>query len=377
MSDPNAKPPPSGTKSGPDSTPSTAPAAPDVAVPDIAARAAAAEPMRDGKPATPGPKPAATPAAGRPGTQSAGGAPRPAAAPPGASSSPPSSHATPAARRAGAVLTALAVAVLAGGLAWVWSEQQQAARTAVAPADVAALREQMRTLQQRLAQLEQRPTPAATPAPPPAVDLRPLESRVAALEQRPTAQPAPAGPDPAVTERLATLDDRLAKAEQAASRAGQEAASRTARLARLQAAAAALEAGRPLGEIPSAPSALARFAAVAPPTEAALRLAFPDAAQQARAASRTAEADQGVGARIWQRVRNLVTIREGDTVLLGAPAATVLGQAQARLNAGDLAGAVAALDGLDPEAAAAIGEWRGRAEALLAARAALAGMLAA
>jgi len=292
--------------------------------------------------------------------------------PPG-SATPPSSNTAPAARRAGAVLTALAVAVLAGGLVWVWSEQQQGSLDAVAPADVAALREQLRTLQQRLAELEQRPAPAAALA----MDLRPLESRLAALEQRPAAAAAPARPDPAITDRLATLDDRLAKAERAATQAGAEAAARTARLARLQAAQAALEAGRPLGELPGAPAALTRFAAVAPPSESALRLAFPEAAQLARAASRSAEANQGVGERIWQRVRTLVTIREGDTVLLGSPAATVLGQAQARLNNGDLAGAVAALDGLDPPAAAAIADWRDRAEALLAARAALAGMLAA
>jgi len=295
--------------------------------------------------------------------------PRPAAA----SGPSPSSHPAPAARRAGAVLTALAVAVLAGGLAWVWSEQQQATLNAVPPADVAALREQLRTLQQRLAQQEQRPVPAAAPA----VNLRPLESRLTALEQRPAAPAVPAGPDPAITDRLATLDDRLAKAERAATQAGAEAAARAARLARLQTAEAALEAGRPLGEIPDAPAALARFAAAAPPTESALRLAFPEAAQLARAASRSAEANQGVAERIWQRVRTLVTIREGDTVLLGSPAATVLGQAQARLNVGDLGGAVAALDGLDPPAAAAIADWRGRAEALLAARTALAGMLAA
>lgn len=356
MSDPNAKP----AAAQPDSPPPTAPPAPD-----IAARAAAAEPLREGKP---GAKPATAPGPARVGMPA--GPARPNASPVSNAASPPSSHTAPTSRRAGAVLTALAVALLLGGLAWVWSEQQHAARTAVAPADVAALREQLRTLQQRLAQVEQRPAPAAvTP-----VDLRPLEARIAALEQRPA---APAAPDRAIADRLGALDQRVAQAERAASQAGQDAIARAARLARLQAAAAALEAGRPLGEIPNAPAALARFAATEPPTEAALRLGFPEAAQRARAASRTADADQGVGERIWQRVRNLVTIREGDTVLLGAPATTVLAQAQSRLTAGDLAGAVAALDGLDAEAAAAIAAWRGRAEALLAARAALAGMLAA
>lgn len=271
---------------------------------------------------------------------------------------------------AGAVLTALAVALLVTGLAVVWQQQRETEAAMVPAADVAALREQLRTLQQRLAQLEQRPAASA-----PAMDLRPLEGRIAALEQRPApaAQPVP---DPGLADRMAALDRRLAQAEQAATQAQQASAARLARIARLQSAMAALEAGRALGEIPGAPPALARFAATPPPSEAGLRLAFPGAAQRARDASRTGGDEAGVGERVWQRVRALVTVKEGETVLLGSPAATTLGLAAEKLAAGDLAGSVAALDGLDPGAAAEMAAWRGQAEALQAARAALAKMAA-
>ena len=45
--------------------------------------------------------------------------------------------------------------------------------------------------------------------------------------------------------------------------------------ARMQAARAALAAGEPLGSVPDAPPEVARFTDARPPTEAALRLAFP------------------------------------------------------------------------------------------------------
>jgi hypothetical protein len=65
-------------------------------------------------------------------------------------------------------------------------------------------------------------------------------------------------------------------------------------------------------------------------------------------------------------------VREGNQVVLGTPASTTLATSRQRLEAGDLPGAVAALDGLDPTAAAAMAGWRERAKSLLDARAALA-----
>jgi hypothetical protein len=171
--------------------------------------------------------------------------------------------------------------------------------------------------------------------------------------------------------KLQTLEQRLGQSEQRE----QAISAGAARVAQLQAASAALEAGKPLGAIAGAPPALARFATVAPPTEASLRLSFPAASRAAAQASAPSTEGLSLTDRMLQQVQALVTIREGDKVLIGAPAAHVLAQAQARLDAGDLAGAVATLDELDPGAARAIAGWRDQAQALLDARAALAGLV--
>ena len=149
--------------------------------------------------------------------------------------------------------------------------------------------------------LEQRPPPQAG-QPTPAPDLAPLEQApdrtgaTAAAEPRAArsaarrpgdrqpghaVEPAPAGSTR--TKR------RLAASEKAARR-----------IAQVQAAAMALDAGQKLGDLPGAPPALARFADAAPPTEAALRLAFPTG--RARGAGglasghrRPAAADASVG----------------------------------------------------------------------------------
>ena len=80
---------------------------------------------------------------------------------------------------------------------------------------------------------------------------------------------------------------------------------------------------------------------------------------------------------MWLQIQSLVTVRDGDRVLSGAPATVVLGHARERLNAGDLGGAVADVERLDAAAAHAMADWHDRARALLAARAALAALLAA
>lgn len=288
----------------------------------------------------------------------------------------------------------------------------------------------LRPLESRLAALEQRPAPAGPDLRPlesrllgleqrRAPDTTPLESRLAALEQRPQADTtgivtrldALAGRQDALSARaqgieavgiarqdaaetrlaaleqaiarakalearLETLERRLAAAE---TMAGQvpALAERAARLARLQAAQAALEKGEKLGDIPGAPPALARFAAAAPPTEAALRLAFPAAARAASEASvPTAAPDAPLLDRVWTRAQSVVTVRQGDNVLLGDPAAGVIARARRALEAGDLAGAVIALGDLTGKAAQAMAPWRADAQALLAARAALADLAA-
>jgi hypothetical protein len=307
--------------------------------------------------------------------------------------------------------------------------EQRLARLEQRPPPAPAPAVDIRPLEARLAALEQRPLPAAPDlrpldtrlhaleqrSPP---DIRPLESRLSALEQRPlpdvaglaTRVDALAGRQDALsaraqgieavgiarqdaaetrlaaleqaaarlrelTVRIDTLALRLGKAEDAA-RQVPALSERAARLARLQAAQAALEDGRKLGEMPGAPAALARFASVAPPTEAALRLAFPAAARAAAEASVPPTSDAPLLDRVWTRAQSLVTVRQGDRVLVGDPAAGVLARAKRALDAGDLAGAVAALGDLSGPAAQAMAAWRADAQALLGARAALAEMAA-
>ena len=260
--------------------------------------------------------------------------------------------------------------VLAVGLFWLW---QNPAPPPLAP------NSRIEALEERLARLEQRAAPPADLRPlesrlaaleqkaPP--DTRPLDARLSALEQRPA--PAAAEPGNILENRLEALERRLATTE---SLPGQFSAlsERAARLARLFAAQAALEEGRPLGEISGAPPALARFATTAAPTEAALRLAFPAAARAAQKASAPAPVHAPLLERMWTRAQSLVTVRQGDRVIVGDPAAGTIDRARRTLEAGDLAGAVAVLATLQGPAAREFSSWRAQAQALLDARAALA-----
>ncbi len=222
-------------------------------------------------------------------------------------------------------------------------------------------------LDRRITLLEQRPTPAPIDVAAVAAPLlAPLSGRIEAIEKKPA--PDIAGPVSAASAALAARIDALdAKFTQELAKA----ASKVTTAARLRAVFQALESGKKLGMIPGAPPALAKFADVAPPTESGLRLRFPAAAEAAEAASRPSGAGQDFAERMWSRAQTLVTVRQGDHVLVGAPAAVTLAGARAKLDAGDLAGGLAALKPLDGPAAAAIAGWRADAQALLDARAAL------
>ena len=156
----------------------------------------------------------------------------------------------------------------------------------------------------------------------------------------------------------------------------EDAATRATRLERVQAAVVALQAGQKLGEIPNAPPALAKFANRAPPTEAALRESFPALAQQARAASQPDTAHKSFLQRTLARLQESVTVRQGDDVLVGDPAAGVLADAEAKVQNGDLAGAVQRLHALHGPAAAVMQPWVEKAASLVDARAALASLAA-
>jgi len=305
---------------------------------------------------------AAAPAAPKPAPEKS--EPSKAAVPPASAAPPRPRPRAQASRSALAVLSAVGFLLLAGAMFYLWQQVQILARQSD-PSQIAVLNGEIRELRQRVARLEQQPAPVP-PAPP--VDLGPLTARVEALEQRPAA--APDNNMTALSAEVTALQGRVAQAE---ANAGQvsDAASRSARL---QAAGVALAFGQPLGNIPGGPPALTRFATANPPTEASLRQEFSAAARQAQAVSQPDTSKLTLGARIWQRVTSLATVRQGNTVLVGAPAAVALGSAQDKLEAGDLAGAVAALDTLDGPAAQAMSDWRAKAQSLLDARAALAAM---
>ena len=176
-------------------------------------------------------------------------------------------------------------------------------------------------------------------------------------------------------QTLAGLGERVAKLEQGAGVATGAAKDAT-RAIQLEAAAAALQAGQPLGDLPGAPAALARYATTAPPTEAALRADFPRVADAARAVSRPDDARRSFIDRALARLQQSVVVRQGDHVVVGDPAAGVLARAQASVAAGDLKGAADTLAALTGQAADAVRPWVAQARGLIDARAALAAMAA-
>lgn len=199
-------------------------------------------------------------------------------------------------------------------------------------------------------------------------------ARIAAVEQ-------------ALAARLSALEGQLAQRAQAGEQQAQRIAAleglaqrlaalegRAARMATLDALRVALDAGEPLGAalrpLASPPEALARFGAAAPPTEAALRLGFDDAARAARAASEP-PAGGSVRDAAVARLSGLVTVRRGEEVVWGDAAGAEIERARRALEAGDLEAALRNLGRLSPPAQEAMRSWLSQAQALLAARTAI------
>jgi hypothetical protein len=270
---------------------------------------------------------------------------------------------------------------------------------------IRAVEQRLADTDARLTRLEQRPIP----------DLGKITARLDAIDGRITDQTRPTPDLGKITARLDALDGRIVDQTRLASRvdtlsgrieslsgrdqAGLDATGqkldaltsriaavesnagsldavtkRLNRIARLQEASFALAAGRPVGDLPGAPEALARYARVTPPTEAQLRLRFPRDEQAALAAKQPDPGDAPFVDRVWERAQGLITIRRGEDVVVGNPSAITLIQAQTALDAGDLAGAISAVEALRGQPAQAMAHWLTDAKALLGARSALADM---
>ena len=274
---------------------------------------------------------------------------------------------------------ALVVAVI-GILGWAY---WQATLTGGAEPGMRAVEQRIAGIDRRIAQIEARP---ATPR----TDLSPLEARLAALEARGPAD-APAAPDTgALAERLAALEarpqvdasmqatiaslmaenrrlgDELARlqaeigrmqggiVDQASDRAGARRAEYRLALSQLR---EALAAGRSYaGELSlvrdlanevrpgSDLSSLASSAAEGIETRGSLKHRFTPLANAAVAAARVEQAP-GVLGQLAERVQGFLSIRRVGDIPGDSPTARVA-RAETRLAVDDLAGALAALEGV-------------------------------
>jgi hypothetical protein len=256
------------------------------------------------------------------------------------------------------------------------------------PPEMAADASAIPNLQQRLADIDGRLTVIEKRPP---VDLGKITSRIDALEARSVDQTqlssrmdvlsgrieSLAGRDQtsadAAKQRLDALTSRIAALESTAGTVD-AVTKRTSRIAKIQVASLALGSGHPIGDLPGAPEALARYAHAAPPTEAELRLRFPRYEQAAVAAKQPDEVDAPFVDRVWDRAQSLITIRSGTDVVVGNPSAIILSHAQDALDLGDIAAAVSAVEQLKGQPAQAMAPWLADAKSLLGARSALADM---
>ena len=202
-----------------------------------------------------------------------------------------------------------------------------------------------------------------------------LKAEVDALKAAPAAQPDLAALKAEIQSELAatqsaTLEQAEAEAATVRAEARQDAA--------LALLGQALTTGAPYADTLQAldatqlPPALVEHAQTGLPTLAALTDSFPDAARESLAiALRAGSGNETMGDRAWTFLKLQTGVRslspqEGD-----GPDA-VLSRAEAAVRGGDLTAALAAIQNLPVAAQAPFAEWRSKAEARIAAEAALA-----
>ncbi|PZW51104.1 hypothetical protein C8P66_101323 [Humitalea rosea] len=177
-------------------------------------------------------------------------------------------------------------------------------------------------------------------------------------------------------QRLAALEQRLTGKLGEAGAATARLEARVARLAQVDGLRLALNEGRALqpalAGLESPPAALQQYATTPPPTEAALRQRFEDAARAARAAADAPAQSTSPLEAATSRLAGLITIRRGEQVVWGDDSAAELERARVALASGDLTEALARVAALPAPARTAMAPWVTEVEALRAARAALA-----
>ncbi|KEJ90611.1 hypothetical protein DSW25_01475 [Sulfitobacter donghicola DSW-25 = KCTC 12864 = JCM 14565] len=277
--------------------------------------------------------------------------------------------------------------VIAGGLGFMAAEMDIFGN---GDADITTkLRSDLNAQQERLAALEEVEIPEIDFSPIEA-QLSDVEKRIAALEERP-AIVVPDGVDAdaaaAYAAELETLkssvETQRGEIEALLNNAKtvEQATADAAREANAQAAitkiVSAIDSGQPfaeelaalqeldLGEIDPALDAAASEGVA---TLSALQSEFPDQARAALAvarASNVGDGQQGLGGFLKRSLgARSIAPREGDD-----PDA-VLSRAEAAIKNGDLVATLTELDTLPEEALAAIADWRGQADARVAARSA-------
>src|ERR1700680_1706046 len=230
---------------------------------------------------------------------------------------------------------------------------------ATRPADgtAAALGERMDRVSASLADVERRLAAVERHAPPP--DIAPLAARIGAVEaQNETLRKE-------IAERFRLIEERVANLT-AASRAGVS-PTLAAEIVALNMLREALAVGAPFSSGPTAgraPALLgaraAPLAALAPaaasglPTTAALTHRFSELAPQL---TRASAPTSGFIDRLAHSARSLVDVRRVGEEPAGDDAASVVARVRARLDRGDLAGAIDAAAKSPAFAEGAAGEW--------------------
>lgn len=241
-------------------------------------------------------------------------------------------------------------------------------------ASVRAVREAQEALAGRVAALEQMPLGEGGVAP---AALQALQAQLDALRGE-LAGAAPAGEaaQQAIAAAAAAAEQRISEAEAQAAqmRAETEAA---AKKVMAEAAVARLKAAFESGASLAVPLADLTAAGVAAPAElggeiasvGALQAAFPEAARQALAVARKETAGEGL-----DKMKAFLMAQLGARSVApraGEDADAVLSRAQAAVEGGDFAAALAEIETLPPAAQAPLADWAAQAKARLAAQAAL------